>query len=155
MEQHMRSIARPSWRTVRTLVATMLAATLVVAGGGGDTPTGPPPETVAKIDVSAATTTVAPQQTVQLQAVAKSATGSTIGTVQPVWSSSSNAIATVNPDGIVTGVSPGTATIRATAGTVSGTLAVTVTSGVGVLVTITVDAQDRTIELGSVTQATV
>ena len=155
MGHDMRTTTRSHAYTARTFVATMLAATLIAACGGGDTPTGTPPEVVARIDVSAATTTIAPQQTVQVQAVAKSATGSTIGTVEPVWSSSSNAIATVNPSGIVTGVAPGTATIRATSGTVSGTLDVTVTSGVGVLVTIAVDVQDRTIELGSVTQATV
>ena len=151
----MRITTRSRSRTARTFVATMLAATLAAACGGSDAPTGPPPEVVARIDVSAATTTIAPQQTVRLEAVVKSSTGSTIGTVEPVWSSSANAIATVNPEGIVTGVAPGTATIRAASGTVAGTLTVTVTSGIGVLVTIAVDVDDRTIELGSVTQATV
>ena len=88
---------------MRGRIAPLLAASLLsmslVGACGGDDPAGPPAEVVARIDVSAATTTLAPQQTVQMQAVAKSATGSAIGTVSPTWSSSSNAVATVNASG--------------------------------------------------------
>lgn len=121
----------------------------------GDAGPGIAPEVVARVDVSAPATTLAPQQSVQFAAVAKSASGTTIGTVTPVWSSNANAVATVNASGIVTGVAPGSAIIRATAGGVSGSVPVTVTSGAGVLASLVVNAQDRTIELGSVTQATV
>lgn len=142
-------------RVTSLVAASALLSTAVLWSCSSDKPTGPPAETVSRIDVSAATTTLAPQQTVKVEAVARSASGSVIGNVTPSWSSSANAIATVNPSGIVTGVAPGTATIRATSGSVTGTLDVTVTSGIGVLVTINVGAADRTIELGSITQATV
>ena len=136
--------------------AVLVAVTTTLAACGGDSPgAGLAPETVSRIDVSAPSTTIAPQQTVQFGAVARSSSGTTIGTVTPVWSSSASAVATVNASGIVRGVAPGNAVISATAGGVSGTVPVTVTSGAGVLSSLVVGSQDRTIELGSVTQASV
>lgn len=135
---------------------TILSATIVaLTACGGDSGPGVAPEVVARVDVSAPTTTLAPQQSVQFGAVAKTSAGATIGTVTPGWSSSATGVATVSGSGLVTGVAPGTALISATAGGVAGTVSVTVTSGSGTLASLTVDAQDRTIELGSVTQATV
>ena len=133
----------------------MLATLVALTACGGDSAPGIAPEVVARVDVTAPTTTLAPQQSVQFGAVAKTSSGTTIGTVTPTWSSSANAVATVNASGIVTGVAPGSALITATASGVAGTVSVTVTSGSGTLASLTVDAQDRTIELGSVTQATV
>lgn len=139
--------------TFRQLASTATLALLTACSG--DSGPGIAPETIARIDVTAPSTTLAPQQTVQFDAVAKSSGGTTIGTAVPVWSSSANAIATVNASGIVTGIAPGSAIITASAGGVSGSVPITVTSGAGVLATLAVNAQDRTIELGSVTQATV
>jgi plastocyanin len=116
--------------------------------------TPPPAVVVARIELSAATTALTLQQTVQVSAVARTASGTVVGSAQPVWSSTAPGIATVNSAGLVTAVAAGSATIRATVGSVSGTLDVTVTTGAGVLATIVVNAQDPTMQLGQLTQAT-
>ena len=129
---------------------------LAACGDGSSSVTTPPTlPVVSRIDVSAATTALTTQQTVQLSAVARTSSGVVVGSAQPVWSSTAAGIATVSASGLVTGVAAGSATIRATVGAVSGTLDVTVTSGAGVLATIVVNAQDLTIQLGQLTQATV
>jgi plastocyanin len=130
-------------------------ALLVACGDSSSDVTPPPAVVVARIELSAATTALTMQQTVQLSAVARTASGTVVGSAQPAWSSTAPAIATVSAAGLVTGVAAGSATIRATLGSVSGTLDVTVTSGAGVLATIVVNAQDPTIQLGQLTQATV
>ncbi|WP_396219030.1 Ig-like domain-containing protein [Gemmatimonas sp.] len=115
----------------------------------------PPAVVVARLELSAATTALTLQQTVQVSAAARTASGAVVGSAQPAWSSTAPGVATVNASGLVTGVAPGSATIRATVGSVSGTLDVTVTSAAGVLATVVVSAQDLTIQLGQLTQATV
>jgi plastocyanin len=136
-------------------LAVVLVTLASLSACGGDSGGGIAPEVVARVDVSSPTATLAPQQSVQFAAVARTSSGAAIGSIAPVWSSSANAVATVNASGLVTGVAPGNAILRATAGGVSGTVPITVTSGSGVLASLTVNAQDRTIELGGVTQATV
>ena len=151
-----------------TRVTACAGMLLLAACGDGSPPVAPPvappapppvappaAPVVARIDVSAAATALTPQQTTQLSAVARTASGVAVGDAQPVWSSTAPSVASVNAAGLVTGVAAGSATIRATVGSVSGTLDVTVTSGVGVLATIVVTAQDLTIQLGQLTQATV
>ncbi len=130
-------------------------ALLAACGDGSSGVTPPAAPVVARIDVSAATTALTPQQTTQFTAVARTASGVAVGSAQPVWSSTAPGVASVNAAGLVTGVAAGAATIRATVGSVSGTIDVTVTSGAGVLATIVVSAQDLTIQLGQLTQATV
>ena len=143
-------------RRVLTVTVTLLAGVLAACGDGqlGPKP-GPTVETVSRVDVSTPATTIAPQQTVQFTAIARSSSGSAIGTVTSVWSSSANGVATVNASGIVTGIAAGTATITATAGGKSGSAALTVTSGAGVLAALTANVQDRTVQLGQTTQASV
>lgn len=129
---------------------------LAACGDGSSSVTTPPAlPVVSRVDVSAATTALTPQQTVQLSAVARTSSGVVVGSAQPVWSSTAAGIATVNASGLVTAVAAGSATIRATVGAVSGSVDITVTSGAGVLATIVVTAQDLTIPLGQLTQATV
>jgi hypothetical protein len=77
---------------------------------------------------------VGPQATIsQNTSVQMSAVGTyNDGTQKPLttgifWSSSDTTIASINTSGLVTGVSPGQATINAGAGTVSGSATVTVT----------------------------
>jgi plastocyanin len=136
-------------------VAIAGIAWLSACGDGSSSVTPPPAAVVSRVDVSAAVTALTPQQAVQFSAVARTSSGTVVTSTQPTWTSTAPTIATVNASGIVTGVAAGSATIRATVGAVSGTLDVTVTSGAGVLATIVVDAQDRTIPLGQLTQATV
>ena len=130
-------------------------ALLVACGDGSSGVTPPPAAVVSRVDVSAATTALTPSQTVQFSAVARTTSGTVVSSAQPVWTSTAPNVATVNASGMVTGVAAGSATIRATVGTASGTLDVSVTSGAGVLATVVVNAQDRTILLGQLTQATV
>lgn len=130
-------------------------ALLVACGDGSSGVTPPPAAVVSRVDVSAATTALTPSQTVQFSAVARTSSGTVVSSAQPVWTSTAPNVATVNASGMVTGVAAGSATIRATVGTASGTLDVSVTSGAGVLATVVVNAQDRTILLGQLTQATV
>jgi uncharacterized protein YjdB len=64
--------------------------------------------------------------TTTLTATARNANGVAIPGVQFTWSSSSTAIATVSPSGVVTGVSTGNVTISASAGGKTGTAGITV-----------------------------
>ncbi len=141
--------------SLSSMVAGAGVALLAACGDGSSGVTPPAVPVVSRVDVSAATTALTPQQTVQLSAVARTSSGTVVGSAQPVWSSTAPTIATVNASGLVTGVAAGSATIRATVGSVNGTLDVTVTSGAGVLATVVVNAQDLSIQLGQLTQATV
>ncbi|WP_411280591.1 Ig-like domain-containing protein [Gemmatimonas sp.] len=143
---------------VRRLTRWGAFAGVTLLGACGDSTAGgppPPAAVVSRVDLSAATTALTPLQTVQFSAVARTSGGDVVSNAQPVWTSTAPSIASVNASGIVTGVAVGSATIRATVGAVSGTLDVTVASGAGVLATIVVSAQDRTIPLGQLTQASI
>ncbi len=70
---------------------------------------------------------------VHLVAVALDANGSTITHASFAWTSDDASVATVDEDGVVTAVGNGTATITATAGSVSGSAAVTVAQEVSVV----------------------
>lgn len=81
------------------------------------------------------TVTVAPSSaslaigaTVQLTATARDNKGNVIATTF-TWTSSNAAVATVTATGLVTGISAGSVSIRATTGSKSGSSAVTVTGG--------------------------
>jgi hypothetical protein len=88
---------------------------------------------VASVTVSPASASVAKGASQQFTATLKDVVGRTI-TGRPVtWASSSPAVATVSGSGLVTGESAGTATITATSEARSGSAAVTVTSGGGVV----------------------
>jgi uncharacterized protein YjdB len=84
--------------------------------------------TVATVSVSPNTPSISSGSTVALSANAFSSTGTVI-TGRPVaWASTATSIATVNSSGVVTGVSAGSAQIRATIDGIQGTATVTVTS---------------------------
>jgi hypothetical protein len=93
---------------------------------GGDGGTDLPVPAVATVTVTPPSSTVAPDGTVQLQAVVQDADGATLADREITWSSSDNAVATVSSDGLVTGVSGGSATITATSEGKSGTAGVLV-----------------------------
>src|SRR5690349_21662143 len=79
---------------------------------------------VKSVTVTPSSATIAVNDNVQLTATvspAKAASGVT-------WSTSNAGVATVSTSGLVTGVAAGTATIRATAGGVSGSSTITVVS---------------------------
>jgi hypothetical protein len=66
---------------------------------------------------------------VSLRATAFAASGNPISDVEFAWRSESTGIATVDAAGLVTGLTPGVATIRATAGTATTTTTVRVAGG--------------------------
>lgn len=89
--------------------------------------------TIAKIAVSATggVTTLKIGETVQLKATGTFNEGSTADvTSQVQWTSANGAVASVDPKGLVTAVTPGTVQITATSGAATpGTVSVTVTPG--------------------------
>ncbi len=104
---------------VRVCVAA-LCASAACAGDGGMGPGG-----IRTVRVSGAVTSVVVGASTQFVATARDADGSIVQTTW-AWSSTAPDVATVSASGLVSAVGTGQATIRATAGGVSGTLDVTV-----------------------------
>src|SRR5205809_2124463 len=98
------------------------------SGSAAVTVAAPPPAAVASVSVSPASASVSVGQTVQLAATPKDANGNPLTGRTMTWSSGNTAVATVSASGIVTGVSPGAATITAASEGQSGSAAITVTS---------------------------
>ena len=84
------------------------------------------PSIVASIDVAPASATIAIGTTRTLVATARDAAGNPVDGISFSWSSSNENVATVSADGVVGAVTPGTATITASADGKSGTAAITV-----------------------------
>jgi hypothetical protein len=115
----------PAVATAVACVAFVLSCTerqLPVAPTGPSLAKGGPG--VKNVTVSPSSATVAVNGSVQLTATASPAKAASSFT----WSTSNAAVATVSTSGLVTGVAAGAATIRATAGGVSGSSTITVTS---------------------------
>jgi hypothetical protein len=115
-----------------SFVATAIASVaLVLSCTERQLPVAPTDPSLAKggpgvktVTVSPSSATVAVNDNVQLTATVSPAKAATSVT----WSTSNAAVATVSASGLVTGVAAGTATIRATAGGVSGSSTITVAS---------------------------
>ena len=88
-----------------------LAAGLVACSDSGGTD--PPPDPVAAVLVAPAVVTLAVGSTVQLDAAAVSAAGDTLAGRSIAWATSAGAVS-VDPSGLVTALSAGTATVTAT-----------------------------------------
>jgi hypothetical protein len=109
----------------RMLVCAVAAALLGCGGGdstGGDGP-------VATVTVTPDPATVQVGSTVQLTAVLEDAAGNQLSGRTVTWSSNAGGTAGVDADGLVTGVSAGSATITATSEGRTGTADVEVTTG--------------------------
>ena len=91
-------------------------------------PPPPPPPPVATVDVTPATASIQVNQTVQLTATPKDASGNPLAGRAVTWTSGNTSIATVNTTGLVTGKAAGSATITATSEGKNGTATVTVTA---------------------------
>src|SRR5207302_2058084 len=85
----------------------------------------PPP--VATVDVTPPTASIQVNQTVQLTATPKDASGNPLAGRAVTWTSGNTSTATVNTTGLVTGKAAGSATITATSEGKNGTATVTVT----------------------------
>ena len=127
--------------------------TLVVAAGcgGGDGGTAPPPPSVATVAVSLAASTLAPGQTTTASASPRDASGNAISGKTPSWSTSNTAVASVDANGGVTAVAPGTADIIAAVDGRTGQATLTVTPPPVATVTVTLGA--GAISVGQTTQA--
>ena len=131
-----------TWQSSNTTVAMVDATGLVVgmavgtaaitatAGGVGGTATVTVPVPVASVEVTPPTSTIRSGATVQLTATTRDASNNTLTGRTITWSSSSDAVATVDASGLVTGQGNGTATITAMSEGQSGTASVTVWVGV-------------------------
>ena len=90
--------------------------------------TGPGP--IAGITLSAAKTSLLTGEGVQVTAVARDAQGTVVPNATFTWSSSNSSVLSVGGLGVATGVAAGTAQVRASSGSVTGTLSMTVTAPV-------------------------
>jgi len=129
-----------TWTTGNSAVATVSSSGLVTGQSAGSATITATSETingtatvgvtlvpVATVSVSPAPASVAVGQTVQLSATTRDPNGNVLTGRVVTWSSNNTAAATVNTNGLVTGVGVGSATITATSETKSGTASVTVT----------------------------
>jgi hypothetical protein len=103
------------------VVAAAFSCALAVTGCGGSTDERP---TIASVTVTPNPASVEVGGTVQLSAAARDNAGSVVSCAF-TWSSSSAATATVDADGLVTGVAAGNVTITASCEGVQGTSTVT------------------------------
>src|SRR5438094_367048 len=110
------------------------------------------PVPVASVEVTPATPSVQAGQTVQLTATPKDANGAPLSGRTVTWSSSNTAVATVSNGGLVSGVTPGTATITATSEGKSGTSSVTVTKVA--VATVEVTPPSASVQAGQTVQLT-
>jgi uncharacterized protein YjdB len=95
--------------------------------GTGGNGTGTDTVVVASITVSPSSATMTVGTTQSFSATARNAAGATIS-ASVLWSSSNNAVATVDASGVVKALAAGTATIIASSGSVSGRATVTITA---------------------------
>src|SRR5436309_2996341 len=130
-----------TWASGNPAVATVSATGVVTGVAKGQatiTATSEGKQGMAAITVTAlpvASVTVQPMAanvplglTVQLTATLKDANGNVVTGRVVTWASDNTAVATVNSNGLVTGVTQGQATITATSETKTGTAAMTVVS---------------------------
>ena len=138
-------------RRILAVAAIGLCAVLwtYACGDGTTEPSTPPPDPPRPATVAVAPATVqltALGATEQLTAEVRDQSGNVMTGVAVSWGSNAAAVATVNSSGLVTAVANGTATVTATAGSVSGTATVTVAQQVGA-VTVT-PAADTLVAFG-------
>lgn len=106
--------------------AASLLVWLAACGGGVVEPPPPPPPAVGSIGFPQDSLAVGVGASVRLTPIVRAAAGNNISNPVLGWSSSSVTVATVSNSGLVQAVGAGTATITATAGTVSGSVRVSV-----------------------------
>lgn len=138
----------PTWSTTNVGVATVNPTGVLTAHGPGATkvsatiagvtgeadvtvtaaPPPPPPAPVASTSVAPSSGAVQVGATVQFTATTRDAAGNILTGRTITWASNQPAIATVNANGLATGVTAGTATLVATSEGVSGSGTLSVTT---------------------------
>ena len=114
---------------IKPILPTSLLATVLATGCGDGTvePPAAPTPVPTTISVSpAAATLQSLGETAQLTADVRDQNGQTMASAAVAWTSSDPSVATVDASGLVTAAANGAVTVTATAGSVSGTAAVTV-----------------------------
>ena len=99
------------------LAMTAVSCALLQACSGGDNSVGPQAKPVNTVSVALAASQVQVGNTTQATATLRDADGATLTGRTIAWSSSSNAVATVDQNGLVTGVASGNVQITATSET--------------------------------------
>ena len=139
-------------RLTNAAAAACLAFAIAACGGDGDSPSAPDngggnPKPVSSVSVTPATANVVIGKTTQLNAVARDAAGNVLAGRAIAWTTSASAVATVDANGVVTGVAAGTANIAATSEGKSGQAAITVSLVPVASVTVTPNAP--TVKVGA------
>ncbi|MBT8402968.1 MAG: Ig-like domain-containing protein, partial [Gemmatimonadetes bacterium] len=103
-----------------------VASATTDGGGGGGGGGGTDPSTPQSVLVSPSTVSLGVGESRSLSTVVLDQSGAAMGGVSLTWSSTNPAVATVDAAGTVWGVGPGTASIHATAGGVTGSSSISV-----------------------------
>ncbi|HEX5074239.1 MAG TPA: Ig-like domain-containing protein [Gemmatimonadaceae bacterium] len=132
-------------RLTNAAVASCLAFAIAACGGDSDSPAAPDngggnPTPVSSVSVTPGTASVVIGKTTQLSAVARDAAGTVLSGRTIVWTTSAAAVATVDANGVVTGVAAGTANISASSEGKSAQAAITVSLVPVASVTVTPNA---------------
>lgn len=109
------------------LALLVVGCSSAVDGNAGVTSTGPA-SSVASVQMGMIQASVPVGGTVQLQASPKSSSGTSVAARSVLWASDAPAVATVNQNALVTGVSAGTAHVTVTMDGHVGMTTVTVTA---------------------------
>jgi uncharacterized protein YjdB len=128
--------------------ATLSCVIALGCGGGGGGPSGPVP--VANVSVTLSKTSLTVGETSHATASVTDSHGNALSGRTVTWSSSNTAFATVGGDGLVTSVSPGSATIIASSEGHSGSASLSIAAAPVASVVVFLPA---TIVVGTVAQA--
>jgi hypothetical protein len=120
----------------RLVLSLLAVSALSCSNGGGD------PQTVATVTVSPPSASVDVGGMQPFTAVARDADGDVLSGRTFTWTSTSTARATVNANGLATGVSAGVTTIRAATGGVTGSAQLTVNAPGPASITMSTDSAD-------------
>jgi hypothetical protein len=120
------SLVRWGRPLVRLGVVAAACSLLACGGGGEPTPSGPNPPVLTTVSVSLSSPTIQTGLTTTATATGRDQTGAAMSLGTVAWASASPSVATVSSAGVVLGVSPGQATITATAGGKQGSATVSV-----------------------------
>jgi len=129
-----------------SLISACASDTTTSPTNGGNNP--PPTVSVASVDLTPTTGEIVIGKTTTLKATPRDANGAALAGRAVVWASSSNTIATVDANGVVTGVAAGTTTISAASEGKSATANITVKPEVQIMpvATVSVAAAPDTLE---------
>src|SRR5579864_8111167 len=121
-------------RRLLSIPACCLSFLIVIAntGCGGGSPSVPPPKTLKSISVAPSTANIAAGATQQFTATGTYSDGSTANLSSTAsWTVATPAVATINSNGLTTGVAAGSSIVSASLSGIGGKASLTVTASVG------------------------